>query len=50
MSFSIRNPKVVELRELSADDIEQIRREAKEQARAEERALIQRQMRARLAG
>ncbi|MVA75767.1 hypothetical protein GC722_06970 [Auraticoccus sp. F435] len=49
MSLTIRNPKVVELRELSPSEMERIRREAQQQARSEERTLIMRRMRARLA-
>ncbi|SDE34240.1 hypothetical protein [Auraticoccus monumenti] len=50
MALTIRNPKVVTPRVLDEQEIEQIRRRAQEQVRAEEPTLILRQMRARLAG
>lgn len=50
VALTIRNPKVVTPKVLDEQEIEQIRRRAREQVRAEEPTLILRQMRARLAG
>ncbi|WP_157973856.1 MULTISPECIES: hypothetical protein [Desertihabitans] len=47
MSFTVKNPKVVAPRSLSEAEVRRIRREAREQVRAEERTLIRRQMQVR---